>query len=280
MRQIFIDNKINDAFTQDGFVVIPGLLKTGECHHLEKLFFSLLEEAQLDIPFFTTHWSSNSHYRRKVHEEVSSYLYPLLAGYFRNYKNIYGYYLTKMPGGNNRTVVHQDWAMVDESNYAGVTFWCPLVDVDMQNGCFRVIPGSHTYFNNYRGTNIKLPYADWGNQLEEQCLVSLELKAGDAVFFDHRLVHASPPNLSKKTRVAVGMVLIPDEAAVIHYLQKDGSILKYKANDDFLQSFYYNYKEPSTGLFDTERLELAEIVTPIMESPVSKELTLQKFSGQ
>lgn len=255
---VFINPEDNESFKKNGFLVIPNLLNEAAIQALKNTYLELYSEAELRIPFFTTHWSPNKQYRDKVHTSVSQILAPLIYPLLNNYKNILGYYLTKMPGGNNATVLHQDWTLVDETKYIGITFWCPLTNVSFQNGCFQVVKRSHNFYNNIRGTNISLPYAKFSNDIEKSFMTSFEIEVGNVVVFDHKTIHASPPNLSNEVRVAAGMILVPEEAEVIHYIQQDNCIKKYKTDEHFLHSFNYNYKKPEVGLFDSSKYQLID----------------------
>ena len=256
MLELFIDPQLDTQFKTDGYCVVENLLPQQTVKLLEENFFRLADKAGLDIPFSTTHWSSNDLYRQEVHRSVTEAVFPLISRLLPNYKNIFGYYLAKKPGGKNKTTIHQDWTLCDESIYTGMTLWSPLTAVNLQNGCFQVVKRSHLFYNNIRGTNIESPYTSFGNAIEEEYLTSLELKKGDAVFFDHRLMHASPPNLTDKIRIAAGMVLLPEQAQVEHYVKEEETIYRYQCDDKFLLSFHYNHKNPEKAVFDKAKYSL------------------------
>jgi hypothetical protein len=51
------------------------------------------------------------------------------------------------------------------------------------------------------------------------------LQAGQAIIYDHSLVHATPPNLSGRTRVAANLVVVPQEAQLVHcFLDDSGPV--------------------------------------------------------
>ncbi len=258
MLKLFTNSQLDTQFKTNGYCVVENLLPQQTVKLVEETFFRLADNAGLDIPFSTTHWSSNDLYRQEVHHSVTEAVFPLITRLLPDYKNIFGYYLVKKQGGENKTTIHQDWTLCDESIYTGMTLWSPLTNVNLQNGCFQVVKGSHLFYANIRGTNIESPYSNFGNFIEEKYLTSLELKKGDAVFFDHRLLHASPPNISDNIRIAVGMVLLPQQAEVEHYIKEEETIYRYQCDDKFLLSSHYNHKNPEKAIFDKSKYKLIE----------------------
>jgi hypothetical protein len=62
------------------------------------------------------------------------------------------------------------------------------------------------------------------------------MKAGDAIIYDHRLIHGSPPNLSNKVRLAINMVYIAKESMPVHYVFKNSEVKMFEVNKDFFHS--------------------------------------------
>ncbi len=82
-----------------------------------------------------------------------------------------------------------------------LTLWCPLTDVNMENGPLRVVPGSHRLgklphqfrsdFRNYHGVVKDIP---------EKSVKYITLQAGDGLIFHPLLLHASGANRSSEVR--------------------------------------------------------------------------------
>ena len=67
----------------------------------------------------------------------------------------------------------------------------PMLDCDVEDGCFAVIPGAHK-------SNFKKP---WGNHPDENPpLTPIPAKAGDAIIFTEALTHGSVVNTSHRPR--------------------------------------------------------------------------------
>ncbi|MES2619984.1 MAG: phytanoyl-CoA dioxygenase family protein [Bacteroidota bacterium] len=225
-------------FNRDGYVVVPSFLNPEQIQYLQNLFDTTRDKAAVSEQFYTSHWSSNREYRAEVKEKIVALLYPLAQKVLTDYRSIYGHLMIKNPGSNSQYALHQDWSLVDESTHTGITVWIPLVDVTKANGCLGMLRGSHRLCNNVRGSNIGTNLDI--NSFPETAYTFLEMKAGDAVFFHQRIFHLSPPNNSNQTRVAAGLVLIPNEAKVIHYYKEhdDKTVTVFEADDNFLSDFY------------------------------------------
>ncbi|GIV34465.1 MAG: hypothetical protein KatS3mg031_2000 [Chitinophagales bacterium] len=237
MNRIFTDIARDEAFRKLGYVVIPGFLDAGSVRQALAFYESVAPEAGVNEPFFTSHWSKDYNFRKKTSEYLQRLLYPSAATLITGYKSVYGHYLIKQPCRGSAFKIHQDWTLIDEDRFVGITIWCALCDVSQHNGCMSVVAGSHRVSGNIRGSNIGTGVGEIPNAY----LTPLEMKAGDAVAFDHRLFHASGDNLSAQVRVAAGIVLIPEEARMIHYFRDEqtGIISRYEADDHFLEEFAF-----------------------------------------
>ena len=233
-RKVFKSEVHQHQLEQEGYVKLQAL---GEKQISELLaIYEKGKSPELDHPFYTSNWSADIDYRKKIDAQVRPILEEALAGLFQDYKCMFGYFLVKRPSAESMFRVHQDWTMVDESNFTGLTAWFALTDTTVENGCFHVVKKSHLFSDHVRGSEIVSPYCDIQDEIEKEFCTPLEVKKGEVVLFDHRLWHYSPPNFSKQDRVAAGMVLIPSETTFVHYHLNTGSgkLSTFKADDDFL----------------------------------------------
>jgi len=87
--------------------------------------------------------------------------------------------------------------------------WVPLVDVDHRNGCLKVTPKSHRLMNHVAGPGGYMsPYDPVRSFLDAECTVSLPMQAGEAFFFDERLMHGSEPNTVPTDRAAANIAFV------------------------------------------------------------------------
>ncbi|MCP4123956.1 MAG: phytanoyl-CoA dioxygenase family protein [Bacteroidetes bacterium] len=91
-----------------------------------------------------------------------------------------------------------------------------FINRDQQNGRLYVIRGSHKMEQPIRGIGLPFPYEEH-RELIENNTWSLQLKAGEALFFHTKMIHGSPENSTDKDRPAIVAGLIPEEARPILY---------------------------------------------------------------
>jgi ectoine hydroxylase-related dioxygenase (phytanoyl-CoA dioxygenase family) len=88
---------------------------------------------------------------------------------------------------------HQDWHYWLGSEKLSV--WIALDDATPDNGCLKVIPGSHKrQFTNQRHETASFSNRIDDAQLEGLPVVDAIMRRGDALFFSDRTVHGSYPN--------------------------------------------------------------------------------------
>lgn len=239
-RIIFQDKKLDTDFKQKGYVII-NLLDQQTVLQLRQEVSQL--DAGVDAPFYTSLWSSNAEYRKKVDELIHRAILPRVASYFHQYEPLFGDLLVKRPSLTKDFPVHQDWTFVDEDVFTSVYVWCPLQDVGYLNGNLQVVEGSHHFLDRIRGANIKVSYESIKPEIKKRFLKSIPLKAGQAILFNQALLHASPPNRSLKTRIAMGLLMLPKEADIYHYFydKEKAEVKRIKANKDFFMHYSENF---------------------------------------
>lgn len=94
--------------------------------------------------------------------------------------------------------------------YTEVTAWLALDDVSENNGCMRMVPGSHQWgkaTDYLRGLAQYLPLEKFyeGNQIDVECCV---VPKGHLHFHDNLTWHGSGPNFSDKPRRALAFHLV------------------------------------------------------------------------
>lgn len=93
---------------------------------------------------------------------------------------------------------HQDWRSMQGSLNA-IVVWIPLVDVPCELGALEILPGSHLHA-------LRTDHIDQGfgmvqlSKQEQESMISVQVKAGDALFFSSFLIHQSGENSTDKPR--------------------------------------------------------------------------------
>jgi len=117
-------------------------------------------------------------------------------------------FLTKQ-AGSGELPAHLDWRLLDESPNRTYGGWIALTDATGDHGVLGVVARSHHLVDFDR--TPESPGHDWTWQLVESGAerVLIPAAAGDAVIYDHRLVHFSEPNRGAEERLAVNVGLAP-----------------------------------------------------------------------
>ena len=110
------------------------------------------------------------------------------------------------PSASKFVAWHQDvtyWGLAPPEAH---TAWVAVDDSDPENGCMRVIPGSHkngiaTHGESAKGGNLLSVNQEIPDELVDTSQAfDLELKAGQMSIHDGQLFHASNPNTSNRRR--------------------------------------------------------------------------------
>ena len=220
-------NKEDEAFlSQRGYVVIRQFLPVEKCDELGDFFD---QQAIADTRAFAiSNWTNNQVQREAIFNKICATLEPYVLPLLNEYKSVLGVFTAKRPMSGSDMLLHQDWSLVDEARYRSVSIWVALCDMDNINGNLEVAECSHLYATQPRGMNMPIPFELVRDEIQKNHLKALAMKKGDAIVFDHRLIHTSPENRSSKIRLAAVLALIPDEARFIHYY-------KHLDNDEELE---------------------------------------------
>lgn len=226
----------NESFIQNGY--LEGIeIEQSIIQSLSNYYISL-SKPQLDGFHPTLMWD-DAQKKEEISQYICEQLSDVIASLFPNHRILYGNFMVKEPGQSSKMKLHQDWSYVDESKKDSYAIWLPLQDLNNKNGALHMIPGSHRFRNGVRGPGVYCPFYNEHHWLQENYGKALYLKAGEAVIWQHQLLHYSPPNLSEKSRIAATAIIVPKDEKIIHYYksENDNKVEVYDIDDDFF--FYY-----------------------------------------
>lgn len=108
---------------------------------------------------------------------------------------------------------HQDAAYYGLDPQQEVTCWVGLTDADIENGCMRVIPGSHlgadaVHEETYDPQNM-LGRGQTIRDIDDGKAVYMPVKAGQFSMHHERTIHGSMPNPSDRRRVGISFFYMP-----------------------------------------------------------------------
>lgn len=246
MQSLFKDPELQDQFDKNGWVILP-LLEAEEVSHLLGFYQALPETDLPDYGFHVSLDKASMDYKEKVMTELQSVIVPKLDKHFQNHQIFTTSYVVKEHNPKGVVPPHQDWTFVDENEYQSMTVWTALVDTDMDNGCMGVINGSHKYWDYLRASpspQCKTPISDHMFTLFPYLQLK-PMKAGEALIFDNRTIHGSPPNTTSEPRIAAGIGVTHANAALYHHYllpnKEQKEVERFKVDLDW-------YKRYNNGL--------------------------------
>lgn len=243
VSKFFKDSENQKSFENNGFIK----LNIADSQLLDKLQI-LFDTYFSDIKVKQFTYSNQIHNRETnfiIQEKIKEILTPILNIYLQNFKIVLGLYYIKPTGNKSNFYLHRDWSIVDESQYSSLNFWLPLEVTNKENGNLVVYPGTHKK-NTWRGSPVlSFPKESMVEKiLSKFNKMQIYNQKGEAVLFDHRLLHSSNNNISGKARVVAALSLIPNTAKMIHYHQlENGKVAKYEVEDDFYLFLDSNMEE-------------------------------------
>jgi beta-hydroxylase len=240
-RRLFLDDDLEAAFTDVGYVVLPLLAAAEVAEHRERY-------ARLHPPggegFVPDYFLDDPELKRSVDAAVRAPMRQTLDGLLLEAEPFMTSFLMKWADEDSALGLHRDWSYVDEGRFRTAVVWVALDDAsdELDNGPLRVVPRSHRVVPRWRGTYTEDPFGVHHDLLERRCLVEVPVHAGEAVVMDNRLLHSSRPNRSGRPRLALATAVRPREARLVHAFQHDDGTIQLLEVDD---EFFFEHSPPS-----------------------------------
>lgn len=185
--------------------------------HVDRMIASLppgKRPEELDVPHFEDAWLFRYLAHPRVLDVIECFLGPDIV--------LWSSHFIAKPGGDGKAVPwHTDgdyWGNRLEPMEV-ITLWLAVDESTRENGCMRVIPGSHRW--QHPGREAYRPvdttthvFSTELQNVDESQAVDIELAIGECSFHDAWTVHASAPNYSSKRRCGYTMRYMP--AHVVH----------------------------------------------------------------
>ena len=246
---LFNDLSIQNELSENGFAV-RSLIDPSSIDIL-KLGFDDLKRLIGTLPneFCPSGRLSSVEARNLARHTIDNVIPEALKGVFRKDSVAFegGTYLIKPTGPRTALSPHQDSSHVDEQRYFSIYAWVPLQDTTVENGCLHVIPKSHLLGNRYRSLNVPWAFSGFENELWKK-MIPLVMKVGEVCFFEGATVHASPPNNSEQTRVAVNYFIRPKETRFLHFYRDDktppGMVERFELSIDYFYNENFESRPP------------------------------------
>jgi ectoine hydroxylase-related dioxygenase (phytanoyl-CoA dioxygenase family) len=138
----------------------------------------------------------------------------------------------KPPGDGMEVPWHQDGNYWPIRPLATCTLWVAIDDSLMENGCLRVIPGSHrskslTPHSREDRNDVVLNQRVVDGGFDESAAVDVELEAGQMSLHDVYLIHGSNANRSTRRRAGLAIRYMPATSLFDRDSSSDGTSAGY-----------------------------------------------------
>jgi phytanoyl-CoA hydroxylase len=210
-------DELRRRYDEEGYLVFPQVLDP-ELIRLASEHVEWLQRQNPDLrPEQLHHWLmwDDPFWLRLVSD---SRLLDLVEGIIGPDIALFASHYICKPGGDGLPVLwHQDGSYWPLEPMEVVTAWLAVDDSTMENGCMRVLPGSH------RGPRLEHRQHDEAavlhtridpDAIDESRVVDVEVPAGGISLHHPWLVHGSNPNHSPKRRCGLTIRYIPTSTRI------------------------------------------------------------------
>jgi len=254
MKRTFIKSDHQTLFEKQGYIIVKNFISTEEIKYLRDIY----EETQNVVQgkkFFISQWSDNKELKFKINDAVQKVILQKAQSFLDDYVPVFGVFGVKHPGKGSEMYLHGDWTHVDETKYRTVNVWTPLLDINRKNGAICLLKGSNRLFNFIRGAEIPDAFRNLGEKKLKPFLTDIYLEAGDAIMWDHCVIHGSRENSSKSTRVA----------AVLNLRPRDSEFYLFFASSKTNPEFIDVYKPPQDFFLQSDSANKPNLIKEASE---------------
>lgn len=213
MSSYRIDAATAAQYHKDGYILLgEPVFAPEKFERLKAIFEEMvanIEDGKRTDELDKPHFNDPRLFEFLMADEVLDIVEPLIGPNIGLWSS---HFIAKEPFVGRATPWHEDstyWqGRLDRMDQI-VTVWLALDKVDRENGCMRVIPGTHTNgfseyetvdkANNTFGTEIR------ADQIDESQAVYFELEPGYASLHDGRIIHGAEANTSPRRRAGYTM---------------------------------------------------------------------------
>ena len=205
-------------YRENGYLTFGRIFTRAEMddlrRHVDEMIAALPEGKRpegMDVPHFTDPWLFRYLAHPRVLDVVEAFLGPDLA--------LWSSHFIAKPKGDGKAVPwHTDgayWGEILRPMHV-LTLWLAVDESTRENGCMRVIPGSHRAERAEKDAYVPVDSQEnvFGIELRQDLMdenraVDLELAVGECHFHDAWTLHSSCPNTSEKRRCGYTMRYMP-----------------------------------------------------------------------
>jgi hypothetical protein len=232
----FRDDDLEERFLRDGYVVVD-FADDATREALVTAYHEL--DSGIEEGYYPSLMSPDLDYKAETHARVRDLVWPHFSQVIEGYEPLLAVFMVKHPGPDTEVPPHQDWIVADESARPTMNVWMPLTDITPEMGQMRVLPGSHRWLEGLRGSpTFPTQWEAEYQRVRDELMQPVDIKVGQAMIYDIRVLHGTPANRSENTRVVTSVYAIPEGTDPIHYYRSpEGVVTGYKVPSNFCTVF-------------------------------------------
>jgi ectoine hydroxylase-related dioxygenase (phytanoyl-CoA dioxygenase family) len=243
---IKFNDEIEECINKNGYAVID-LLTNDEVFKFLKLWEAIPKEVLFDN--YCSILSTDIEFNKSVNSLLINMFRQKIEKIVQNVMPIQtGSVLIKRPSEKAVVFPHLDPTIVDESIYSSFNVWIPMIDVDENNGCLYLYNDYLAISEKYRKRPINNTIVQYYEELSHfwENSIPINLKAGQALIFNHKLPHASKGNYTHNDRIAVSLSLIPENAKLVMYYQNE-KLKKWNMIEKYIVDYSSFFERDNNG---------------------------------
>jgi non-haem Fe2+, alpha-ketoglutarate-dependent halogenase len=203
-----------ERYARDGYLAGFRVFSEAEIHEINREFQRLLELLPADkTAGDICQWHEHDKFLYDICAEprLLEFVEDLIGPNFYLWGS---HFFAKLPHDPTAVAWHQDAFYWPLEPREAVTVWLAFTDSDAENGCLRIIPGSHLAgmlrHQRSSGTQANALWLELeGGQFSLSNAKNVELRAGEISLHDDHIVHGSEGNLSDRWRVGLAIRYSP-----------------------------------------------------------------------
>ncbi len=116
-----------------------------------------------------------------------------------------------------------------------VSAWIAIDPSTVENGCLKIIPGSHRRVIPHVESKPNVQFNRMGDPdyIDLSDIVTLEMKPGEFILFNERTLHQSDPNHSNTRRIGLAVRVIIPIVKVLDWDSPEHTLITINGNDQF-----------------------------------------------
>ena len=209
-----------EQYQKNGYLKNLPLFDQTEVETLQKEFMEIVDRVPDSVDIYrVNNWHKANHwfYELSRTPAILDYVENLIGPDFNQWG---GGFFIKFPHDETVVPFHQDASYWPLDPRITVTVWLAVFDADPENGCMRIVPGSHRWGdlphenledNDWsrmsREEATKSKYVLWQqvdpDSFTDDQVVDMDLKAGEISLHDDDLIHGSSGNTSDRMRAGI-----------------------------------------------------------------------------